>query len=79
MGMSAFYDPFDDAESTATLHGALDLGVTFFDTHRQPGENVAAPDIPVTTRELGLLEQLAPVGVAAGERYAPEGMRTLNH
>ena len=32
MGMSAFYGPFDDAESTATLHRALDLGVTFFDT-----------------------------------------------
>ena len=32
MGMSAFYGPFDDAESTATLHRALELGVTFFDT-----------------------------------------------
>jgi aryl-alcohol dehydrogenase-like predicted oxidoreductase len=32
MGMSAFYGPFDDAESTATLHRALDLGVTLFDT-----------------------------------------------
>ena len=32
MGMSAFYGPFDDAESTATLHRALELGVTLFDT-----------------------------------------------
>jgi aryl-alcohol dehydrogenase-like predicted oxidoreductase len=32
MGMSAFYGAHDDAESTATLHRALDLGVTFFDT-----------------------------------------------
>jgi aryl-alcohol dehydrogenase-like predicted oxidoreductase len=32
MGMSAFYGAFDDAESTATLHRALDLGVTFLDT-----------------------------------------------
>ena len=32
MGMSAFYGPFDDVESTATLHRALELGVTFFDT-----------------------------------------------
>jgi len=32
MGMSAFYGPFDDTESTATLHRALDLGVTFLDT-----------------------------------------------
>ncbi len=32
MGMSAFYGAFDDGESTATLHRALDLGVTFLDT-----------------------------------------------
>jgi aryl-alcohol dehydrogenase-like predicted oxidoreductase len=32
MGMSQFYGPTDDAESIATLHRALDLGVTFFDT-----------------------------------------------
>jgi aryl-alcohol dehydrogenase-like predicted oxidoreductase len=32
MGMSDFYGPIDDAESTATIQRALDLGVTFFDT-----------------------------------------------
>jgi aryl-alcohol dehydrogenase-like predicted oxidoreductase len=32
MGMSDFYGPGDDDESTATIHRALDLGVTFFDT-----------------------------------------------
>ncbi|MGO8825865.1 MAG: aldo/keto reductase [Acidimicrobiales bacterium] len=32
MGMSDFYGPGDDEESTATIHRALDLGVTFFDT-----------------------------------------------
>ena len=32
MGMSGFYGRLDDAESTRTLHRALDLGVTFFDT-----------------------------------------------
>jgi aryl-alcohol dehydrogenase-like predicted oxidoreductase len=30
--MSDFYGPLDDAESTATIHRALELGVTFFDT-----------------------------------------------
>ena len=32
MGMSDFYGGRDDAEATATIHRALDLGVTFFDT-----------------------------------------------
>jgi aryl-alcohol dehydrogenase-like predicted oxidoreductase len=32
MGMSAFYGEGDEAESIATLHRAIDLGVTFFDT-----------------------------------------------
>ena len=32
MGMSQSYGSFDDAESVATLHRAIDLGITFFDT-----------------------------------------------
>jgi aryl-alcohol dehydrogenase-like predicted oxidoreductase len=32
MGMSEFYGPGDDDESIATIHHALDMGVTFFDT-----------------------------------------------
>lgn len=32
MGMSAFYGTTDEAESTATIHRALDLGVTLLDT-----------------------------------------------
>jgi aryl-alcohol dehydrogenase-like predicted oxidoreductase len=32
MGMSEFYGPGDDAESTATIHRALALGVTMLDT-----------------------------------------------
>ena len=32
MGMSEFYGPGDEAESIATIHEAIDLGVTFLDT-----------------------------------------------
>ena len=32
MGMSEFYSPKDDAESTSTIHRAIDLGITLIDT-----------------------------------------------
>ncbi|HEX2908892.1 MAG TPA: aldo/keto reductase, partial [Phototrophicaceae bacterium] len=32
MGMSEFYGPGDEAESIATIHRALELGMNFFDT-----------------------------------------------
>ena len=43
MGMSAAYGPGDEGESIATIHHAIDLGVTFFDTAEQygPYENEA--------------------------------------
>jgi aryl-alcohol dehydrogenase-like predicted oxidoreductase len=32
MGMSGMYGPSDRAESIATIHAALDAGITLFDT-----------------------------------------------
>lgn len=42
-------------------------------------ENVAAVDVTLTPEDLAAIEKVAPAGVAAGERYAPQGMKTLNH
>src|SRR6201993_690842 len=44
MGMSAFYGSTDEAESIATIHRALELGVNFLDTAQQYG--------PLTNEEL---------------------------
>ena len=38
MGMSDFYGPADEAESIATIHAALDAGITLLDT----GDDYAA-------------------------------------
>ena len=40
MGMSAFYGEGDDAESIATIHRALELGVSFLDTAEMYGSGV---------------------------------------
>lgn len=40
MGMSAFYGNRDDAESIATIHRALDLGITLLDN---PGRQEPKP------------------------------------
>ena len=37
MGMSQSYGPADESESIATLHRAIDLGCTFFDTAENYG------------------------------------------
>src|SRR5687768_18514360 len=37
MGMSGAYGPADDAESIATIHRAIDMGVNFLDTSASYG------------------------------------------
>jgi aryl-alcohol dehydrogenase-like predicted oxidoreductase len=41
-------------------------------------ENVAAADIELTADDLAALDEVAPVGVAAGERYPEAGMKGVN-
>ena len=41
-------------------------------------ENVSALDVELTADDLAAIEEVAPAGVAAGERYAPQGMKSLH-
>ncbi len=41
-------------------------------------ENVAALDVELTADELAELDAAFPVGVAAGDRYSPQGMQAVN-
>ncbi|MEU5806460.1 aldo/keto reductase [Streptomyces sp. NPDC059650] len=41
-------------------------------------ENIAATDIAVTDEDVAAIEAVAPRGVASGDRYAPEFMRTID-
>jgi aryl-alcohol dehydrogenase-like predicted oxidoreductase len=41
-------------------------------------ENARAVDIVLTPADLARIDELAPRGVAAGDRYGPEGMRAVN-
>jgi aryl-alcohol dehydrogenase-like predicted oxidoreductase len=40
-------------------------------------ENVKATDVELSTEDVRQLEEAFPAGAAAGDRYAPEGMRTV--
>jgi aryl-alcohol dehydrogenase-like predicted oxidoreductase len=40
-------------------------------------ENIGALDIPLTTDDLRLIDEVAPIGIAAGDRYQPGGMRAV--
>jgi len=41
-------------------------------------DNVGALDVRLTDEELARIDRVFPKGAAAGERYAPQGMQTLN-
>ena len=54
MGMSEFYGPSDEAQSLATLHRAIEIGVTFWDTSDMYGtghnERLRGPRAPGAAR-----------------------------
>ena len=42
-------------------------------------ENAAAADVTLSKDDLAALDKAAPIGAAAGDRYQPQGMASLNH
>ncbi len=79
MGMSSGYGTFDDAESLATLHGAIDRGCTFWDTSDAygPHENERLIGAVLATRRdevvLATKFGLASPPDADGSRRMPRG------
>jgi aryl-alcohol dehydrogenase-like predicted oxidoreductase len=84
MGMSAFYGQGDDAESIATIHRALELGITFLDTAEMYGRGVneelvgraikgRRDEFVVATKFIGAFSDRRPDGRPEYIRTAIEG------
>ncbi|SHJ00150.1 Predicted oxidoreductase [Aureimonas altamirensis DSM 21988] len=77
MGMSEFYGTSDDAESIATIHRALDLGVTFLDTADMYGvgrnEELVGRALRGRRNEVVLATKFGNVRGPAGERLGIDG------
>ena len=71
MGMSDFYGPADEAESIATIHSALDAGITLLDT----GDYYAAGHNELLIREAlrGRDREHVAISVKFGLLRAPDG------
>jgi aryl-alcohol dehydrogenase-like predicted oxidoreductase len=77
MGMSAFYGERDDEESAATLHRALDLGVSLIDTAEMYGpflnEQLIGRTIGSRSDEYALATKTGVEVTDDGERLGPNG------
>lgn len=77
MGMSAFYGHRDDKESAATLHQALDLGVTLIDTAEMYGpftnEQLIGTTLGGRRDEFAIATKFGSEVTDSGERLAVNG------
>ncbi len=72
MGMSEFYGDGDEDESVATIHRALDLGITFFDTADMYGPFT---NEVLVGRALGSRRDEAVLATKFGNQRAADGSR----
>jgi aryl-alcohol dehydrogenase-like predicted oxidoreductase len=75
MGMSQFYGPRDDAESTATLERAIELGLDFFDTADVYG---TGHNEELVGKVLRKHRNRVIIATKFGNQVLPDGTRAIN-
>ena len=75
MGMSQFYGPRDDAESTATLERAIELGLDFFDTADIYG---TGHNEELVGKVLRKHRNRVIIATKFGNQVLPDGTRAIN-
>jgi aryl-alcohol dehydrogenase-like predicted oxidoreductase len=75
MGMSAWYGPTDDEESIATIHRALELGITFLDTADVYGQG---HNERLVGRAIAGRRDAVVLATKFGNRWFDDGTRTID-
>jgi aryl-alcohol dehydrogenase-like predicted oxidoreductase len=75
MGMSAWYGPTDDPESIATIHRALELGITFLDTADVYGQG---HNEELVGRAIAGRRDDVVIATKFGNRWFDDGRRTID-